>query len=467
MIPMGVDHGRILAIAFALDDAAVAMCTSDGLVRVRGISTGLDLRSWQCHQPPREIECAAFSSNSTHVATSLPRGDVLVWSINTGEEMFALRGLGGTITGIAFSFNGRLATISSKPSTVRFWDGHTGIPIGDPLLIEESTEHDMFRCLAISPDGTVTTMGLSTDGKLEVHDLSTQTPASVLVDSRSPTTLLAFSPDELHLAVVCHDTIHFWDRRTMKETARSLRGHTGRINFISHSPDGVYIASASSDHTIRIWDAGSNMAATQPLMHPSEMTCLVLSSNNDIIVSGLHRGSVQVWDTQTGRLKQQSSLGNEGVVSSVAISPNGLLIASASRFRKTGRRQVAHLCCLHAPCGLSVTPLPFALSKVPFARSCISVSPSCAKHFCCLAIITICLQAFAGPFRVKTTPILRFFVLLVINEFINYASHLLQFTEQGRKPRRQIEQMTEGPAELHDMAVKRSFNEPMTQVTRY
>jgi len=335
MTPIGVDNGRILAIGFVLDDKAVAVCTSEGLVRVRDISTGRDIRSWQCHESTNEIDCAAFSSDGTLVATSLRWGEVLVWSINTGEQMFALGGPGGTITGIAFSSNGRLATMFSKPPTIWLWDGCTGLPVGDPLIIGNSTEHNMSPSLAISSDGTVLAVGLSIN-KIEVYDLNTQMRASVSIDSKYFPNSVAFSPNGLHLAVVCNDTIHFWDWRTKKETTTSLRGHTSGINFISYSPDGVHIASASVDRTIRIWDVGSNTPVTQPLPQPSGMTCLALSSNNAIIVSGSHQGSVQVWDTQNGRLKLQTPVGIEGRVTSVAVSPNGLLIASASHHRLSG-----------------------------------------------------------------------------------------------------------------------------------
>lgn len=41
------------------------------------------------------------------------------------------------------------------------------------------------------------------------------------------------------------------------ELIRNLNGHTKGLSDISWSPDSVYLATASDDHTIRIWDVDS------------------------------------------------------------------------------------------------------------------------------------------------------------------------------------------------------------------
>jgi len=135
------------------------------------------------------------------------------------------------------------------------------------------------------------------------------------------------------VTVACYSRICFYDWRTRQESTTPLRGHTDHISFIVYSTEGVHIASASHDLTIRIWDVGSNTAVPQPLPHPSGIACIALTSNNDIVVTGSRGGSVQVWDTQNGQQKLQMQLGIESRVSCVVISPNGRLIASASHPR--------------------------------------------------------------------------------------------------------------------------------------
>lgn len=41
------------------------------------------------------------------------------------------------------------------------------------------------------------------------------------------------------------------------ELIRNLNGHTKGLSDISWSTDSVYLASASDDHTVRIWDVES------------------------------------------------------------------------------------------------------------------------------------------------------------------------------------------------------------------
>jgi len=335
MIPMVVDYyEKILAITFVSDDMAVALCTSKGLVRFWDISTGRDIRSWQCDESTGRIEFAAFSPDGTLVVTSFwPTGwlreTVSVWSTTTGKLISALQSR-SLLAGIAISSNGRVAAISTGTLTIQIWDGHTGLSIGDPVVFEDYMGSIEESSLAMSPDGTVLAVGLYRAGSIEVYDLSTQTRATLSVHSLFSASSLAFSPDGLHLAVACDKKISLYDWRTKQESATPLHGHTDDISLIAYSPNGVHIASASEDLTIRIWDVGSNTAVPQPLPHPSGIACMALSSNNDIVVSGSHGRSVQVWDARNGQQKLEIQLGIESRVSYVAISPDGRLIASAS-----------------------------------------------------------------------------------------------------------------------------------------
>jgi len=61
------------------------------------------------------------------------------------------------------------------------------------------------------------------------------------------------------------------------ELIRNLTGHTKGLSDIAWSPDSVYLATASDDHTIRIWDVDSVRTIR-------EKTCELVSVLNPVVL---------------------------------------------------------------------------------------------------------------------------------------------------------------------------------------
>jgi len=320
MVPMSGYNDYILAIAFVWGDTCIAVCSSDGVVRVQDIFTGRDVLNWFCDETKR-IVCASFSPDSTLVASGSESGTICVWKTDTGERTLVLRGPINKVTGIAFSFNGRLVVAFS--SIIRVWNSHTGLAIGEYVTTY------MIKSLAISPDGKVMAAGGTYTDMIEIWDLDIPARASALQNTGVALSL-AFSLDGSRVSAISGNHIRFWNCRTKQKAGTLLHGHSGTIHSVAYSPDQSYIASASSDHTIRIWDTRGSRIGAKPLLKPSRITCVAVSRDNTFIVSGSFDGSVCVWNAQSGELKLRPLLGHKCSVGSVAISSNGRLIASGS-----------------------------------------------------------------------------------------------------------------------------------------
>ena len=139
---------------------------------------------------------------------------------------------------------------------------------------------------------------------------------------------LTFSPDGITLASASFDkTVKLWDIRT-GECLKTFQGH-GRVNSVSISPDGTTLASGSDDKTVKLWDIRTGECLKTFQGHTDAVESVEISRDGRIVASSSSDETIKLWNISSGECLN-TLRGHTNIVLSVAISPDNTTLASGS-----------------------------------------------------------------------------------------------------------------------------------------
>lgn len=168
----------------------------------------------------------------------------------------------------------------------------------------------------------------------------------VLQGHQGPVQALAYAPGGAFLASASHDrTVKLWDIGSQRELC-TLRGHRGPVECLAFSPDGRWLASGSLDETVRLWDPATGRERHVLPDHWPLVTAVAFAPDGRTLavgagdrISGNEPGQVRLWDTTTmewradlfRRLEREHGA-DLGSAWSLAYSPDGRTLAIGAEY---------------------------------------------------------------------------------------------------------------------------------------
>lgn len=110
---------------------------------------------------------------------------------------------------------------------------------------------------------------------------------------------------------------------------RIMAGHLSDVDCVRWHANCNYIATGSSDKTVRLWDVQSGDCVRIFIGHRSMILSLAMSPDGRYMASGDEDGTVMMWDLSSGRCITPLT-GHSSCVWSLAFSGEGSLLASGS-----------------------------------------------------------------------------------------------------------------------------------------
>jgi len=297
----------------------MATAGGDDVARIWDTNTGECLQMLTGHTD--SIACIKFNRDGTLVATGGLDALVMVWRVEDGSLVQTLEGPGEDVTWIDWHSKGNVLVAGSNDCTAWMWNATKGTQMqcfvghGGAVL-----------CGQFTPDGKVLVSGAE-DGTVRVWGPKSGVSKVSITMSDSPVTCLDVSADSTLVLGGCADgTVSLVQVESGKLLGK-YEGHTDGIEGVAFCSSFPFVASASLDGTVKVWDTGRH-EVRHTLTHQGAVVKVLWHPTMPWLYTASVDGIVRVWDGRDGSCVAALTGHTDGVLD-IAIS-DGSVVLSAS-----------------------------------------------------------------------------------------------------------------------------------------
>jgi WD40 repeat protein len=291
--------------------------------------------------PMVEVFGVAWHPDGCRLASASQDGVVRIWHSETGQVSDVLAGHNSFVRGVSWRPDGRrLASSAAGNNKIIIWDVAAG-----QAILTLTGHSDWIRQVAWDKAGA-RLISASDDGTARIWQINTIPGVIELEGHTHEPNHVAWSPDGKFLASAGKDhTVRVWQPATSQLLAL-LTGHSAEVWSVTWRPDGQQLVTTSIDGTAQVWSlAPLNLAArtTLPVVvsqsdwtisnHSATVYDAAWSRDGAWLASASGDRTIQLWNANT-QAHQQTLVGHEGDILEVDFSPDGTKLVSAGADRK-------------------------------------------------------------------------------------------------------------------------------------
>ena len=276
---------------------------------------------------PGGAVAAAFSPNGKLLAVATTAGvklyEVALFGVDaSGGDL--LDGGGFPANGVAFSADGTQLVASAMGYNVRAFDVATGEIIANEY--PDDLDGSLYT-IAFDPAGE--TVALAAGDAMNVYDFEGRERRFQALGHTGSIAQIAYSPDGARIATASSDgTARLWDAGD-GDFLVALEGHAGAVTSVSWTADGAELFTASEDGTVRRWNAATGEALGTVYTHEGGGPMVAALNPQGQLLVGDHHGDLTFISGEN--LEFTGLMGTQrGEIRAIAFSPDGRIAASVS-----------------------------------------------------------------------------------------------------------------------------------------
>ncbi len=275
-------------LAFALSPDGRRMASGGGqIVHVWDVETGKELFQMKGHTGA--VYAMDWSRDGKRILSGALDGSFRLWDAETGKPIKTILHENGVLN-VVFTLNGKRAISVGYKREVCFWDLETGKPV-----VTNSDHQTSVRGLSLFPGGKrVATAGF--DGTVRLLDIETGKQVLLCKGTHAGGAwFVAASPDGKRVASSGQDGLVLLHDAETGELLKTFKGHAGGVHGVAYSSDGRRILSAGYDHTARVWDIASGKEVQRLYDHEHSIACVAFLPGDRRAITACMDRVVRLW----------------------------------------------------------------------------------------------------------------------------------------------------------------------------
>jgi WD40 repeat protein len=298
---------------FSADNKRVLIMSGDSTASIWDIATRTELFRLALENIYGNV---AFAANDTRLVT-LSDKRVRLWNIEARVKPSQLRHE-SKVGGVAFSSDGKLLATASEANAALIWD------VRRQQTIKELSHENWVSAVAFSHDGTRLATG-GWEKQVKIWDTTSWKQIHTLPHYYSIEDVV-FSPNDSFLATAGGIDVRLWEIKQMDMKLGAKLSHDAAVGAVAFNPDGKYLATASEDKAVRVWEVASGKELKK-LQHKSWVRDVAFDTDSTYLATA-SGDRAYVWNIIRG--EELLQLPHGGEVRAVAFSSDGKRLATAS-----------------------------------------------------------------------------------------------------------------------------------------
>jgi WD40 repeat protein len=320
-------RGWINDLDWSPDDSTLAVATSTGIWLYNADDLGTEPRLLQGHSAP--VSSVDFDPSGARLVSGGWDKMIRLWDTASGTTQVVLSGHTGSVESVAFAPDGARIVSAGFDTSVRQWDAVTGAELSHARV-----HNNTVTGVAYSPDERFFASGSRfSDALVVLWETASGAPLRTLQGhAAAEVEMLTFSPDGVWLAAAMTDgQIYLYDR-----SSGQLRGSLPGGGDLAFAPDGTLIT--INGENLTLWNVESG-SVRQTLTNPAPLAYLALSPDGRRLAVADRAGDLRIWELDSGTQVDELTGWHTGAVSAVAFNPESdrVIAGGSTMFGSAGR----------------------------------------------------------------------------------------------------------------------------------